>query len=742
MAFWLLLLLAYLAAYASALTNEDLAEGVLCDVRMWGDFKSSGLSPFVMHNDWYKPRGLVTSSALAVSEIDTQIPLLISTVAPKNKPIYFQASTGSKNYEEAKDQNGYHPLFKNSKDVKDIPKYRFSCENSGCYTAVSFTRFRGVIDFDLDESCSASFQLFSDPDDSGHLNVFKIDPATRDVAQVPTSNKNFVPSGTGSKGDGRKNFWAQTVGTPTFSVDSDSEKRNFHRIHFDFHVHQMRGGISATLWYKKYCDETLHGGGSVPFEALSTGARFALHEDDDAATQANGMLYMATDGVWPSLDFPMAIADRTREVDDVYGANTGRFFDTTSPLFAPAPTTTPMRFNYLSLSQETLFVEATTAGQYRTFVATGRVVDLPDNTRFEFQNSGDTPVKVYSCEDEAAGDLTHTPPRLSEQCRIDTVPPGVSRFVEVYNDATVTIAGAIANVSAAAIVSCKIATLGDLEGTPCSHFLRHAEPVWATEHNVPGTRTWVESYYTDVTQARQKTAAILSLQSLSVAEGFRFADGRVTLRLPPGKLEQLSVSSLMRNYYFDYVVSQWRVCLHPESTSMTSVSDSDITDYTVNVMEELESDEVDELVRTNLNAWNAHPSNGDIELDLRTLSSNTMTKLSNAVSAGWSELRFSARAEMQLNGQGSFPLAVSQVHGFPWRTDNSLLSFVEGSALSPVAWSMSALANSFELQPSASPWSKQLAITDAGMALLADIKLSSNPTPCSKSNKTRDAMTQ
>ncbi|MES1916967.1 MAG: hypothetical protein MHM6MM_008733, partial [Cercozoa sp. M6MM] len=192
---WLVLL--NLTTQTHALDNDDLAHGILCDVRMWGDFVTTDLSdPYESH---YKPRGVV-SYPLNRSEIDSQVPLLMSMVIPQNKKIdYYGDADG---FSANDNQRGFHPLLT---EPDDIPDYKFRCYDPSkplpvdidCYPMASFTRFRGMIDFEFGSCASAVFHVFSNPDDSGHLSLFKIDPTSRSVVQVPTLNDNFRPNSTG-----------------------------------------------------------------------------------------------------------------------------------------------------------------------------------------------------------------------------------------------------------------------------------------------------------------------------------------------------------------------------------------------------------------------------------------------------------------------------------------------------------------------------------------------------------------
>ncbi|MES1916157.1 MAG: hypothetical protein MHM6MM_008004, partial [Cercozoa sp. M6MM] len=190
-----LLALLALSTHTFALDNVDLANGVLCDVRMWGDFKTRSVKN--VFGNYYVPRGVV-SDPLNLTEIDTQVPLMISTVVPREAPIDYYAVVDS-------DQRGFHPLLT---DPDVVPDYDLFCYSKGwfgvqveedCSEVASFTRFRGMIDFsDLSEGCATRlFHVFANPDDSGHLNLFRIDPSTRQVVQVPTLNDKFLQRASG-----------------------------------------------------------------------------------------------------------------------------------------------------------------------------------------------------------------------------------------------------------------------------------------------------------------------------------------------------------------------------------------------------------------------------------------------------------------------------------------------------------------------------------------------------------------
>ncbi|MES1916292.1 MAG: hypothetical protein MHM6MM_008124 [Cercozoa sp. M6MM] len=524
-------------------------------------------------------------------------------------------------------------------------------------------------------------------------------------------------------------------------------ERNFDHVHFDFYAHQVRGYMEAKLMSLMSCDDTLEGmalpsspgGNVVPASALYSGARFELAHDDSKygshAANGNGVLLMVTDGYWPVKDYPMAMSARSRislPDDDAndYSPNSGRFYDTSSPRFVTASgAQQALRFSYVFPTVENnvlLRLQTTADNPYRTFVLTARFVGNA-KLRMIVNKSGSDRVLVYACKTETRGDLTHTaPPHYGNNCYLNEI-GGVfnpTRTFDTRTLATITIAGVIASADQYVTISC--AMLDDASTQPCTNFLRHAEPVWATQHNPVGTRTWVESYYTNFGEP-DHVEAVFQLPTRATAKGFVFADGRVTLRLPPGKLEQLSTSSLMRNYYFDYVVSQWRVCFHPGFPGFNLADQID--DYTVHLLEEMLSEDLDQLVRSDLSAWNSHPSNGDIEIDLRTLPAAYAARLSDALAtdpAGEQpRLYFSARAEMQLNGQGSFPFALDEVHAFPWRTSSNMHQFAEGSLAVPVVWSSTELSNAFAYVPTDTCrkffWCGSFQLTESGAAYFQNI---------------------
>ncbi|MES1917083.1 MAG: hypothetical protein MHM6MM_008843, partial [Cercozoa sp. M6MM] len=542
--------------------------------------------------------------------------------------------------------------------------------------------------------------------------------------------------------------WAQTEGYTLLPNDVFSRKRNFHLVHFDFYVHQVGGPMGAKLQWLKECDASLIGnslpdssGSTVPASAFSTGARFALQDDDDAFDEdianGNGPLIMVTDGVWPARDNPMTMSARARvevtgQNPDDYTADSGRFFDTSSPNYTTsALSNRTKRFHYFQSNSSTLLhVETTPENPSVTFVITGRFVG---EGMMRLRKANSSPIKVYTCQNS---DMTHMPIRHTEHSILNLNNQGFMCEVDNFNTVdlidtdmfqTVTIAGVLEGVNQSMTISCQMENEnGTNIDTPCSHFLRHAEPVWATEQNPIGTRTWIESYYDDLSIS-QRLTAILSLPTRS--DGFVFADGRVTLHLPPGKLEQLPTSALLRNHYFDYVVSQWRLCLHPMYAGFTA-TDADIERYTLSVLPELPSSEVDELVRTDLAAWNTHPWNGDVEIDLRALPESSLTWLVDGLRGAdpsvQPRLRFSARAEMQLNGQGAFPFAVKDVHPFPWRTDPNTHHFTdEGVLTAPILWTSAEALSAFSVVLDTgcgqSAWCDKLLLTSSGVTSFQSI---------------------